>query len=271
MRNVGCLFLLSLVCLFACKDETRENPPLKGDAFWLANPWKFYFVDAEGKSVLRLKAGAVLPLTGMEVPGDPEVIPADFVPDRSGEYNYKHNSVGYDHEKGLYYWRTSVPGNIGVTPSRFYVRFDRNDVDTVRVLFKFTSGAAVGGDGIEVSVREQHCRRHDDAVVIVSAERHSRRLKSGCRWFYQNLVLPDGHRNAAFAQFRCHRRTAVTFLDFESFGADKPAAMLGCRRSKQDRSKIRAVRQVDTRRWRIEPRQQRRIDAIRLQTVRGRR
>ena len=53
MRNVGCLFLLSLVCLFACKDETRENPPLKGDAFWLANPWKFYFVDAEGKSVLR--------------------------------------------------------------------------------------------------------------------------------------------------------------------------------------------------------------------------
>lgn len=73
MRNVGCLFLLSLVCLFACKDETRENPPLKGDAFWLANPWKFYFVDAEGKSVLRLKAGAVLPLTGMEVPGDPEV------------------------------------------------------------------------------------------------------------------------------------------------------------------------------------------------------
>jgi len=57
MRNVGCLFLLSLVCLFACKDETRENPPLKGDAFWLANPWKFYFVDAEGKSVLRLKAG----------------------------------------------------------------------------------------------------------------------------------------------------------------------------------------------------------------------
>ena len=58
MRNVGCLFLLSLVCLFACKDETRENPPLKGDAFWLANPWKFYFVDAEGKSVLRLKAGA---------------------------------------------------------------------------------------------------------------------------------------------------------------------------------------------------------------------
>ncbi len=75
MRNVGCLFLLSLVCLFACKDETRENPPLKGDAFWLANPWKFYFVDAEGKSVLRLKAGAVLPLTGMEVPGDPEVIP----------------------------------------------------------------------------------------------------------------------------------------------------------------------------------------------------
>ena len=109
MRNVGCLFLLSLVCLFACKDETRENPPLKGDAFWLANPWKFYFVDAEGKSVLRLKAGAVLPLTGMEVPGDPEVIPTDFVPDRSGEYNYKHNSVGYDHEKGLYYWRTSVP------------------------------------------------------------------------------------------------------------------------------------------------------------------
>ena len=94
MRNVGCLFLLSLVCLFACKDETRENPPLKGDAFWLANPWKFYFEDAEGKSVLRLKAGAVLPLTGMEVPGDPEVIPADFVPDRSGEYNYKHNSVG---------------------------------------------------------------------------------------------------------------------------------------------------------------------------------
>lgn len=109
MRNVGCLFLLSLVCLFACKDETRENPPLKGDAFWLANPWKFYFVDAEGKSVLRLKAGAVLPLTGMEVPGDPEVIPTDFVPDRSGEYNYKHNSVGYDHEKDC---------TIGELPSR---------------------------------------------------------------------------------------------------------------------------------------------------------
>ena len=167
MRNVGCLFLLSLVCLFACKDETRENPPLKGDAFWLANPWKFYFVDAEGKSVLRLKAGAVLPLTGMEVPGDPEVIPTDFVPDRSGEYNYKHNSVGYDHEKGLYYWRTSVPGNIGVTPSRFYVRFDRNDVDTVRVLFKFTSGTAVGGDGIEVSVREMY---YNDRLIIKNSD-----------------------------------------------------------------------------------------------------
>ena len=167
MRNVGCLFLLSLVCLFACKDETRENPPLKGDAFWLANPWKFYFVDAEGKSVLRLKAGAVLPLTGMEVPGDPEVIPADFVPDRSGEYNYKHNSVGYDHEKGLYYWRTSVPGNIWVTPSRFYVRFDRNDVDTVRVLFKFTSDASVWGDGIEVSVREMY---YNDRLIIKNSD-----------------------------------------------------------------------------------------------------
>ena len=79
---------------------------------------RVYFVDAEGKSVLRLKAGAVLPLTGMEVPGDPEVIPADFVPDRSGEYNYKHNSVGYDHEKGLYYWRTSVPGNRHTSDNR---------------------------------------------------------------------------------------------------------------------------------------------------------
>ncbi|MFR3329500.1 MAG: hypothetical protein ACLTSL_04980 [Odoribacter splanchnicus] len=91
MRNVGCLLLLSLVCLFACKDETRENPPLKGDAFGLANPWKFYFVDAEGKSVLRLKAGAVLPLTGREVPGNPEVISADFVPGQAQEYSYKQN------------------------------------------------------------------------------------------------------------------------------------------------------------------------------------
>lgn len=64
----------------------------------MANPWKFYFADAEGKSVLRLKAGAVLPLTA---PGDPEVIPADFVPGQSQEYSYKHNSVGYDDEKGL--------------------------------------------------------------------------------------------------------------------------------------------------------------------------
>ena len=136
MRNVGCLFLLSLVCLFACKDETRENPPLKGDAFWLANPWKFYFVDAEGKSVLRLKAGAVLPLTGMEVPGDPEVIPTDFVPDRSGEYNYKHNSVGYDHEKGLYYWRTSVPGNIWVTPSQVRPERCRYRPGTFQIYFR---------------------------------------------------------------------------------------------------------------------------------------
>ena len=85
----------------------------------------------------------------------------------AGEYNYKHNSVGYDHEKGLYYWRTSVPGNIGVTPSRFYVRFDRNDVDTVRVLFKFTSGAAVGGDGIEVSVREMY---YNDRLIIKNSD-----------------------------------------------------------------------------------------------------
>ena len=77
------------------------------------------------------------------------------------------NSVGYDHEKGLYYWRTSVPGNIGVTPSRFYVRFDRNDVDTVRVLFKFTSGAAVGGDGIEVSVREMY---YNDRLIIKNSD-----------------------------------------------------------------------------------------------------
>ena len=55
MRNVGCLFLLSLVCLFACKDETRENPPLKGDAFWLANPWKFYF-EYDGEKVKNAKS-----------------------------------------------------------------------------------------------------------------------------------------------------------------------------------------------------------------------
>ena len=167
MRRVGCLFILSLVCLFACRDETRENPPLKGDSFLLANPWKFYFVDAERKSVFRLKAGAVLPLSGMEVPDDPEVIPADFIPGQSQEYSYKQNSVGYDNEKGLYYWRTSIPGNIWVTPSRFYVRFDRNDVDTVRVFFKFTPGAAAGGDGIEVTVREMY---YNDRLIIKNGD-----------------------------------------------------------------------------------------------------
>jgi len=63
--------------------------------------------------------------------------------------------------------RTSVPGNIWVTPSRFYVRFDRDDVDTVRVLFKFTSGAAVGGDGIEVSVREMY---YNDRLIIKNSD-----------------------------------------------------------------------------------------------------
>lgn len=157
------LFILSLVCLFACSGETRENPPFKGDYFLMANPWKFYFVDADGKSMLRLKAGAILPVTGMEVPDYPEIVPADFVSGQSGEYTYKHNSVGYDDEKGLYYWTTSVPGNFWVTQSRFFVRFDRNDIDTVRVLFKFTPGEAVGGNGIGVTVREMY---YNDRLIV---------------------------------------------------------------------------------------------------------
>lgn len=157
------LFILSLVCLFACSDETRENPPLKGDYFLLANPWKFYFVDADGKSMFRLKAGAILPVTGMEIPDYPEIVPADFVSGQSGEYTYKHNRVGYDDEKELYYWQTSVPGNFWVTQSRFFVRFDRNDIDTVRVLFKFTPGEAVGGNGVGVIVREMY---YNDRLII---------------------------------------------------------------------------------------------------------
>ena len=60
-------YLFILICLsFSCKDETRENPPLKGDCFLLGNPWKFYFVDKERKSIIGLKAGQILPTTEIQ-------------------------------------------------------------------------------------------------------------------------------------------------------------------------------------------------------------
>lgn len=141
--------ILLLGIILACKDETRENPPLAGSYFIRANPWKFYFVKEDGNSAIGLQPGAALPTTEMLPDGEfrQAYVPEDY---EEGEvaylYNGNSNRVGYDQEKGLYWWSTSVPGNEYVTESEFYVHFNRTDIDTVRVKFKFTYGEVDGGD-----------------------------------------------------------------------------------------------------------------------------
>lgn len=170
MVKFAYIFLL-MGMLWACKDETRENPPLKGNYFTRANPWKFYFVDAEGKSAIRLKPGAVLPTTDLRDGGafEQAFVPEDF-PETNISYLYNHNSndVMYDADKGLYYWKTLIPGNEYVTNSEFYVHFNRTDIDTVRVKFKFIYDGVVGGsfvaDITEMYYNEILVIKNDDYV-----------------------------------------------------------------------------------------------------------
>lgn len=141
--------ICGLLMLWACQDETRENPPLKGNYFLRANPWKFYFVDGEGKSVLSMRPGSVLPTTDFQREDGFQqgYIPEDYLEDsRSYLYNGNSNSVGFDAGKGLYYWMTTVPGYEYVKENEFYVHFNRTDIDTVRVKFRFITEGVIGGD-----------------------------------------------------------------------------------------------------------------------------
>lgn len=152
-------FILILLCfiLTACQDETRENPPMRGHAFIAANPWLFYFVDGEGKSAIGLQPGAALPTTELERNNG---FQQEFVPDHFNEaahdqhylYNGNCNSIGYNANKGLYYWMTTIPGNEYQTRNEVYVHFNQTDVDTLRVKFRFIYDDVIGGDmAVEVS------------------------------------------------------------------------------------------------------------------------
>lgn len=140
MKLLHLLILIGL-CL-SCKDETRENPPLKGDYFIRGNPWKFYFTDQEGNSAIKLKPGAILPTTDTQQANE---FQQAFVPDNYEEnatpytYNGNFNNVGFDQEKGLYYWMTGIPGNNYITDNEFYVHYNRMDTDTIRVKFRFSN------------------------------------------------------------------------------------------------------------------------------------
>lgn len=135
--------------LLACKDETRENPPLQGNYFLRANPWKFYFLDEEGKSAIAMIAGAPLPTTenGTSANYKPFYLPGHFE-EGAASYSYNDglNSVGYNAERGLYYWTTYIPGYENIKESEIYVHFSASDIDTLRVKFRFLHGDIDGGD-----------------------------------------------------------------------------------------------------------------------------
>lgn len=145
-----CLFCL-LVVFVSCKDETRENEPLRESRFFRANPWKFYFLDSEGNDMLSLSAGSVLPTSDFE---QSTVFQQAYIPDNFDEdvehryylYNGNGNSVGFDENKGHYYWTTEVPGYENVVRHEFYVHFTSVDIDTISVRFKFVHEDVVGGD-----------------------------------------------------------------------------------------------------------------------------
>ena len=149
------LSILIILCfiLANCQDETRENPPLKGYQISVPNSWQFYFVNEEGKSAINLNPGAVLPTTDLDRTTG---FQQEFVPDHFDEtahdhfylYNGNHNSIGYDEEKGLYYWKTTIPGYEYSTQNEFYVHFNQTDTDTLRAKFKFISEGVIGGDKI---------------------------------------------------------------------------------------------------------------------------
>lgn len=149
------LFILIILCfiLATCQDETRENPPIQGHQVLAANPWQFYFVDAEGKSAINLNPGAVLPTTDFNrtTGFQQEFVPENFdeaAHDHYYLYNGNSNSIGYNEEKGLYYWMTTIPGYEYSTQNEFYVHFNQTDTDTLRVKFKFIYEGVIGGDKV---------------------------------------------------------------------------------------------------------------------------
>lgn len=147
MKGVYLFIFIGL--LFSCKDETRENPPLKGDYFVQSNLWKFYFVDEEGNSKIHLKAGQILPTTEMQpsVYFRPSIIPEGYKDNgESYLYNENANSIGFDPETGLYFWTTAIPGYQYLTAHTFYVHFNHTDIDTIDVKFQFLYENITGGD-----------------------------------------------------------------------------------------------------------------------------
>lgn len=89
--------------LWDCKNETRDNTPLIGNYYTQANPYKFYFVNEEGKDMLKLISGAELPTTLFDFTESTMsfVFPEDSGVSNHYSYNNLCNSVGYDSEQGL--------------------------------------------------------------------------------------------------------------------------------------------------------------------------
>ena len=163
-------YLFIVICLsFSCKDETRENPPLKGDCFLLGNPWKFYFVDKERKSIIGLKAGQILPTTEIQ-PSPyfrPSTIPEGYENNgKSYFYNGNANTIGFEPETGLYFWTTVIPGYEYLTNHSFYIHFNHTDIDTVEVKFRFQYEDVYGGD-FTAQVKEL---RYNGTLVIKNNE-----------------------------------------------------------------------------------------------------
>jgi len=149
MKFIGIVGLL-VMCL-ACQDETRENPPLRGNYFVQGNPWKFYFVNEEGRDILSLLPGSKLPTSYLEyyngektleiLPEEGLSYPLDYY-----SYNGNHNYIGYDADKGMHYWSTSLEGYIWVPDHEFYVGITLSDQDTIRVHYEFDTESCIGGD-----------------------------------------------------------------------------------------------------------------------------
>lgn len=141
----GWYVYLALI-VWACSGETRENPPIPGYSFTQGNPWEFHFIDGADRDLLSIETGAKLPVSTLELPASPYIIPEGYIEGLGNYFGGLSNQARFDERVGYVAWTTSLPGIVWIPETEFYIVFDKLDADTIRVVRTFDTEGCVGGD-----------------------------------------------------------------------------------------------------------------------------